>query len=146
MTKSLPLQPTISGGLLFSSAGSGDNFHPEFESLIEDNSDAKHYIDPGRHDLTQDRQEPQEDWNRSKRRELFCFHCNRFESHAPALRYRWQYSFLIGLTLGLIKLLGPYFCRCCGHRRFIGSDRINPKYLLYQMRMRKHSARRRSRR
>jgi hypothetical protein len=146
MTNSIAFQPIFSPNLLFTTSSSGDDFHPEFESLIDDNTDDESYFDPSRHDLTQDSNDPQEDCNRSKRRDLFCFHCNRMESHAPALRYRWQYSFLIGMTLGLIKLLGPYFCRCCGHRRFIGSDRFNPKYLLYQMRLRRHSKRRRSRR
>ncbi len=101
------------------------------------------YLDPSKHDLTGDRYDTDEDLLKSKKRELFCFHCNRLETHAPAARYGWIYSFLVGLTIGLIKLIGPFYCRCCGHRRYLNSDRLHPKFILLQRQL--NQKRRRSR-
>ncbi len=49
-----------------------------------------------------------------KRIGLFCFNCNRLEGHFLHRQNRWYYSYLIGLTFGLIKIIGPYQCQCCG--------------------------------
>jgi hypothetical protein len=127
-------------GILLSSAG--HQFGSEFEKLIE--ASEGDYTDPSRQDLG-DRWNSDDDRNKTKRRELFCFHCNRLEAHSPATRFGAFHSFLIGLTLGLVKIIGPYYCRCCGHRRFLGSDRIHPKYWIHQRRLRKLSKGRRSR-
>jgi hypothetical protein len=139
------ISTTLTDSLFSSVSTPGGELPPEFDQLIQQDKEES-YLDPSHHDLTQDHRGAQDPWYRSKRRQLFCFHCNRAESHAPALRHQWQYSFLIGMTLGLIKFLGPYFCRCCGHRRFIGSDRLNPKYWLYQRRLRRGKRRNRTRR
>lgn len=128
------------GNLQFSE---GPQFEVEFEDLITANE--KGYLDPSKYDLTGDKRDPDEDLNKTKRRELFCFHCHRPEMHSRATRFGFVYSFLIGLTLGLIKVIGPYYCRCCGHRRFLGSDRIHPKYWLHRRRLQKHGTGRRSR-
>jgi hypothetical protein len=89
------------------------------------------YLDPSVHDLNSVNQDPDHDLNKTQHRTLFCFHCNRLETHSPATHFSWRYSFLIGLTLGLVKFIGPYYCRCCGQRRLLGFDRFHPYYLLH---------------
>ena len=65
--------------------------------------------------------------SRSRRR-LFCFQCNRPEGHFLASERRWFYSFLLGLTFGIINLFGPYRCQCCGAVRMMAFNAINPRY------------------
>ena len=67
-----------------------------------------------------------------KRLRLFCFHCNRPEGFYHANRGTWMYSYLIGLTFGLSRWIGPFKCRCCGHRRFFKTDRLHPKMWIKQ--------------
>ena len=54
-----------------------------------------------------------------KRVGIFCFNCNRREGHFLHRENRWYYSYLIGLTFGLIKIIGPLQCQCCGARRLM---------------------------
>lgn len=61
---------------------------------------------------------------------LRCFHCNRPEKHFLAYRRRWYYSYLTGLTLGLITLIGPFKCRCCGANRLSRIEWLHPKIWL----------------
>lgn len=63
------------------------------------------------------------------RRRLHCFQCNRIEGHFLGAQSRWFYSFLLGLTFGLVKLFGPYQCQCCGGKRLMFSNSLNPRYL-----------------
>lgn len=117
----------------------------KLDQVIENEEES--YLDPSRHDLSGNiRDSSGDDDRRRKRRELFCFHCHRMETHLLAPRFGVIYSFLIGLTLGLVKLIGPYYCRCCSHGRFLGWDQVHPKYWLHQRRLRKHSKARKSRR
>jgi len=70
---------------------------------------------------------------------IFCFNCNRREGQFLYRQNRWYYSFLIGMTFGLIKIIGPFQCQCCGARRFMCSDWISLRYLLKLHRDRKIS-------
>lgn len=65
--------------------------------------------------------------SRSRRR-LFCFDCNRREDHSITTQRRWFYSFLLGLTFGMIYLIGPYRCNCCGAKRLMAFDSLNAWY------------------
>jgi hypothetical protein len=58
---------------------------------------------------------------------LFCFRCHRPERHAIINRNQWYYSILVGFTFGLILLIGPFRCRCCGGMRWLRSDWMHPK-------------------
>jgi hypothetical protein len=62
-------------------------------------------------------------------RVLFCLHCNRLENHTVPNRFKWYYSLLVGFTFGAILLVGPFHCRCCGHRRFFVSEEYHPRVL-----------------
>jgi hypothetical protein len=59
---------------------------------------------------------------------LFCFNCNRDERHVLADHRRWFYSYLVGMTFGLIKIVGPFRCQCCGARRLMSSDKTNLRF------------------
>ena len=63
-----------------------------------------------------------------KRRRMMCFECNRPEGHFLAIRYRWFFSYLLGLTFGLITFVGPYQCQCCGNTRLMSHNRLNLRY------------------
>ena len=65
-----------------------------------------------------------------KRRKMFCFHCNRPEGHFLSAQHRWYYSFATGMTFGLIKIIGPYQCQCCGAKRLMCANRLNLRYWL----------------
>ena len=58
--------------------------------------------------------------------QIFCFHCNRLESHFHSLKPFQRFPFYVGLSLGLIYLYGPFTCRCCGHRRRFRFDWLHP--------------------
>jgi hypothetical protein len=73
------------------------------------------------------------------RSRLFCFHCNRPESHYNSLKGRWYYMILKGMTFGLVKFYGPYRCRCCGHRRLFSCNRYHPKFIYRQWQIAKAS-------
>ncbi len=62
------------------------------------------------------------------RRRMHCFECNRKEGHFLASQRRWFYSFLLGLTFGLIKIVGPYQCQCCGSKRLMMFNQLNPRF------------------
>ncbi len=64
---------------------------------------------------------------------LFCFHCHRPENHFLEKRYDWYYSLLIGFTFGLILLVGPFRCRCCGSQRLFCFDEWHPRILLEKL-------------
>lgn len=68
---------------------------------------------------------------------LFCFECNRMEYHHPAAQHRWYYSYLVGLTYGLVLLFGPFQCQCCGHSRLMKRDKLNIRWWLHYHRDRK---------
>ena len=59
---------------------------------------------------------------------LYCFSCHRQESHFFALKGRSHYYLMIGMTMGLILLFGPYRCRCCGHKRLCRYNFLNIRY------------------
>ena len=60
--------------------------------------------------------------------QLYCFACNRIERHSRSAGRRWLYSYLLGLTVGLIFLVGPYRCHCCGAKRLMCTNVLNPRY------------------
>lgn len=72
----------------------------------------------------------------SNRKRMFCFGCNRPDGHAIAGGNRFFYSFLLGLTFGLIYLVGPYRCQCCGTLRLFRFNRMNPRYWFHKTRQR----------
>lgn len=61
------------------------------------------------------------------RKRLHCFNCNRNEGHYLALKSRWFYSYLLGLTFGLISFIGPFRCQCCGEKRLLATNRFHPR-------------------
>ncbi len=76
---------------------------------------------------------------RKKKRDLYCFHCNRLESHLP-YKVGWYHGLLTGLSLGLNHWLGPFYCRCCGYRRLMFADWANPRYWLTMRRLQRQFA------
>jgi len=72
-----------------------------------------------------------------KRKRLYCFSCNRPEGHSLWKQHFWYYSFLSGLTFGVVKLFGPFQCQCCGHRRLMSVDLLSPRYLYRSFVLRK---------
>lgn len=60
-------------------------------------------------------------------RRMYCFNCHRDESFFTTYRGHWLYSFLKGISLGLISFCGPFTCRCCGHRRLFWPDKLHPQ-------------------
>ena len=68
--------------------------------------------------------------SRGRRRKprLYCFHCNRPETHSNPYMGAWFYSYFIGLTFGLLHLFGPFRCTCCGRQRLIFKDWAHPKF------------------
>ncbi len=83
------------------------------------------------HDFDHDDDEAEgtADGNKIKRRfyQLHCFHCNRKETFYNAYRGYWIHSFFLGFTFGLANIIGPFKCKCCGHRRLMQADFLNPK-------------------
>ena len=70
------------------------------------------------------------DWSsRGGKLRLFCFHCNRPEAHYNTLKHRWYYWTLNGMTFSLIRLLGPFRCRCCGHKRLLSGNKYHPQFI-----------------
>ena len=67
--------------------------------------------------------------SRASRLRLFCFFCNRTESHFYTHRKKRRFPFLVGATFGLIYLYGPFTCRCCGHQRRFRYDAIHPRII-----------------
>lgn len=57
---------------------------------------------------------------------LYCLRCHRLERHATTFAHTWYYSFLVGLTFGVIWLLGPFRCRCCTSRRWFRFEWMHP--------------------
>lgn len=70
--------------------------------------------------------------SKSSSKELFCFHCNRPESHGLPTANRWFGNFILGLTFGLSRWIGPFYCRCCGNRRLMWWDEANLRYHIYR--------------
>lgn len=64
----------------------------------------------------------------SSRRKMMCFSCNRPDRHYLATKKRRIYSFLLGISLGLILIVGPYRCQCCGTPRLMSHDSLNLRY------------------
>ncbi len=64
-----------------------------------------------------------------KRHQLYCFHCNRFESHYHSLQKKWYFSYLVGFTFGMTSIVGPYRCVCCGHSRLSRLNHIHPRMI-----------------
>jgi len=65
---------------------------------------------------------------RSKKTRLYCFHCNRPETHSNPYLGAWVYSYFIGLTFGLLHLFGPFRCTCCGRQRLMFRNWAHPKF------------------
>ncbi len=95
------------------------------------NNEVDELIDPFDDEFLHDDWDEDQDGvtNRRKPRiiRLFCFECNRPESHFLGHRRRWYYSFLVGLSFGLALIAGPFRCRCCGKSRLMCADWLHPK-------------------
>ena len=63
---------------------------------------------------------------KKRSRVLHCFNCNRSESFFIWSKYRWYHPYLVGFTFGLVFLIGPYRCRCCGHSRMFIWNWMHP--------------------
>lgn len=61
---------------------------------------------------------------------LYCFNCQQDNQHFHACKGSNYYSFLLGITLGTILILGPYRCSICNKRRLACHDLLNPKYYI----------------
>lgn len=70
------------------------------------------------------------------RRRIRCFECNRPEGHYLVSQHRWFYSYLLGLTFGLVTIVGPYQCQCCGSKRLMAFNALNPRYWVLVARQR----------
>lgn len=103
---------------------------------LDDHSDDPDWVEPGQFstDLatTGENGKPQR-----RRRRLHCFECNRSEGHFLASQHRWFYSYLLGLTFGSINIAGPYQCQCCGAKRLMAFNLLNPRYWFRSARRRK---------
>ncbi len=75
-----------------------------------------------------DETEFEPDGRKRKKTRIFCFECNRLEGHSLYVRSRWFYSYLLGLTFGLVTIVGPYQCQCCGQKRLMCRDFLNLRY------------------
>ena len=65
---------------------------------------------------------------KSKKRKIYCFNCNRQEFHLMAYKGSWVHSFLVGMSFGLGRFVGPYRCTCCGKKRAMFADFCSPAY------------------
>ena len=92
------------------------DFKPDHDDEFEDELDAEFSSKSG---VNRNR----------KRRKLHCFGCNRQEGHYLSQQGRWFYSYMIGLTFGLMRLIGPFRCQCCGSQRLMWTDKANLRYL-----------------
>jgi len=63
-----------------------------------------------------------------KDRTLFCFRCHREDRHFHGMRRRWYYNFVLGFSLGLLYIVGPFRCRCCGGWRLMCHDLLSPRF------------------
>lgn len=63
---------------------------------------------------------------------IYCFACHRMEYHYSTLKGKSYHYLLVGLTFGLALIFGPYRCRCCGHRRFVRYNSLNPRFWLHR--------------
>lgn len=105
-----------------------DNVYPLDELLAADR--AADEVNSNVDDELEEELEHQLGKHRSrKRKKLHCFHCHRYEGHFLSSENRWYYSFLLGLTFGLVRIVGPFQCQCCGQRRLMTADRLNIRYL-----------------
>lgn len=65
---------------------------------------------------------------RSKKRQIYCFNCNRQEFHIMAYKGTSLHSLLVGMTFGLARIFGPYRCTCCGKKRAMFADFCSLSY------------------
>ena len=108
--------------------------NPHESPLTKIGTDDDGFVDPIEEELPEFGARPSR-----KRVGIFCFNCNRPDGHFLPRQHRWYYSYLVGLTFGLVKIVGPYQCQCCGARRFMCSDWISLRYLLRRLRDRRVS-------
>ena len=114
--------------------------HARFDSDHVDRGSSTHESESDNWDDTEEfktdlavRDSPKKTSSRA-RRVMMCFECNRKEGHFLASQKRWFFSYLVGLTLGLIFLVGPYQCQCCGAKRLMAYNILNPKYWIRTLR------------
>lgn len=106
-----------------------DNSAQSDSDLVIDDSSKTAFEDPN--GFTTDVTQPSEQKASSRsRRRLYCFECNRDETHSLLAQRRWFYSFLLGLTFGTINIIGPYQCQCCGAKRLMCANSLNPRFWL----------------
>ncbi|MEZ6094891.1 MAG: hypothetical protein R3C03_11770 [Pirellulaceae bacterium] len=114
----------------------------QFETLPEDPQETEELNSEG----TIDGFELEDEWDNpggKHRRLLFCFHCHRREYHFHTLRKKSVFPLLIGMTLGMLSVIGPYRCYCCGNHRLFNFDSLHPRTLYEHWRFRKSSRKRR---
>ena len=84
--------------------------------------------------------------NRRRGRELYCFSCNRQETHSLTAPNKAIYLALIIFTFGMYYLFGTYRCHCCANARLTRHNWTNLRYWYREMQLknaRPHRSRRR---
>ena len=76
----------------------------------------------------------------TKSKRLYCFACHRMEYHYNALKGAYYHHLLIGITFGLALIFGPYRCRCCGYRRMVRYNFLNPRFHYHRWKYSKTSS------
>lgn len=83
---------------------------------------------------------------RSSGRTIYCFSCNRQESHFVSAYSRFILVLAIVLSLGLYVFFGQYRCHCCSSSRLFRYDFLNPKYWYRKSQLRRDGVKKRRRR
>ena len=101
----------------------------ETEDFIDEYEDDEYDEDELYYDDDDEEGDEKSAGSKKKRRviRMTCFYCNRKEGFFSAYRHHWLYSYFEGFTFGLINLVGPFKCRCCGRKRLIRSDAFHPR-------------------
>lgn len=98
----------------------GDHILPNDDQLLAD-SDENYEDDNFSHDSGRKKK-------KKKRFKMFCFSCNRPEYHSLKAKKGRIYSYLLGMTFGLLTFIGPFTCVCCGNYRFWCRNWLNPRF------------------
>ena len=65
---------------------------------------------------------------------LLCFTCSQTQEHFNVAKSTGYYPFFIGISLGLVALVGPFRCSICSKRRFSRLNFLHPKYYFKSLR------------
>lgn len=81
-----------------------------------------------------------------RQRTIYCFSCNRQESHFVSAYSRFILILAVMLSLGLYVFFGQYRCHCCSSSRLMRYDFLNPKYWYRKFQLRRDGVKKRRRR